>query len=194
LNFQLRETKIQEPVVYSNENNENLEELMKIIAAKAFEFNPFPIILKFEHEGMSKTSLDTAAKIIREVFDDQLYLLPSNFMETEVLPSPSELKKRVLVMSHVSPKFLKANQKDIFDESLEFFKIVSLLGSKLDFEFKGQFSWNFCALEDSKVHKLEYAEDEALSNYTKRMLVIAGPTPEKGTEVNRDTSGISESM
>ena len=63
---------------------------------------------------------------------------------------------------------------------MDFFKVVSLFGSKLDFQRKGQFAWNYCVLEDSKISKFEEFEDENLSNYTKKLLIKTGPTPDKG--------------
>lgn len=70
--------------------------------------------------------------------------------------------------------------------------MVSLFWSKLDFERKGQFGWNFCSLEDEKVQKMEDVEDENMSNYTKKLLIKAGPTAEKGEEINRSTSSTSD--
>jgi hypothetical protein len=61
---------------------------------------------------MSKTAYDRAARIISEVFDEQLYILPPNFQEHEVLPSPDQLKKKVLIMATVNPKLFKAKEKD----------------------------------------------------------------------------------
>ena len=50
-------------------------------------------------------------------------------------------------MANVNLKMLKAKEKDFPDESFAFFKIVSFFESKLDFERKGQFCWNYCTLE-----------------------------------------------
>ena len=77
---------------------------------------------------------------------------PSNFQDTDLLPSPDMLKKKVLVMANVNSKLLKGNHGS--DDSVNFFKIVSLFQSKVDLERKGQFTWNICSVEESKVLKL----------------------------------------
>lgn len=46
------------------DNYANLEEILKIIASKAFEFNIYPIILKINYTTCTKQQLDTAAKLI----------------------------------------------------------------------------------------------------------------------------------
>ena len=91
---------------------------MKIISTKAFEFNFYPLILEVEHSGLDKNWLDKFAKIVRSIFDDQLYTVPANFQEHDALPSPHELQKKILIMASVNLKLLKAKEKDLPDESL----------------------------------------------------------------------------
>jgi hypothetical protein len=81
---------------------------LKIISGKAFEFNTFPLILEVEQSGLSKVQLDKFSKLVTEVFDDQLYTLPSNFQENDSLPSPNELQRKILIMASVNLKLLKA--------------------------------------------------------------------------------------
>lgn len=82
---------------------------------------------------MTKTALDRTAAIINDVFDDHLYTLPNNYQEMECIPSPEQLKKKVIIMATVNPKLFKGKDKDLSEESQDFFKIVSFFGSKLDF-------------------------------------------------------------
>ena len=77
-------------------------------------------------------------------------------------------------MATVNSKLFKS--KDHPEESINFFRIVSLFGSKLDFERKGQFAWNFVAIDDARANKLESVDDENFSNYTRKMMVKVGPT------------------
>lgn len=45
------------------ENRTSIEEVLKIISSKAFEFNSYPLILEVEHTGVSKALLDRFAKL-----------------------------------------------------------------------------------------------------------------------------------
>jgi len=62
-----------------------------------------------------------------------LFVLPSNFQENDALPSPAQLSKKILLMADVNMKLLKAKEKDFPEESMAFFKIISIFGTKLDF-------------------------------------------------------------
>lgn len=59
-------------------------------------------------------------------------------------------------------------------------RVVSLLGTRLDFERKGQCCWNYCGLEDDRIRRFEEVEDENISNYTRKVLVRTGPTSQSG--------------
>jgi hypothetical protein len=170
------------------DNLTSIEEVLKIISNKAFEFNSYPLVLEIDHAGLSKTYLDRFAKIAAEVFDEQLFTLHPNFQENDTLPAPSELLKKVLIMANVNLKLLKAKEKDFPEESIAFFRIVSLFATKLDFERKGQFCWNYVPLEEDRLKKFEEVEDEHFSNYTRKIVVRVGPTPSKSTEINLSSS------
>ncbi len=88
-------------------NYAHVEEILKIIANKGFQFNHFPLILLIEHVGLNKTYLDNFAKIALEILDEMLYTLPANYLESELVPSPSELTNKILLMAQVNLKLLR---------------------------------------------------------------------------------------
>ena len=81
LHLHLSEDKTGQPVIAQGlQAPTSLEEILKIIALKGFEFNKFPILLRIEQEGVRKGALDLAARIIKEVFEDQLFVVPNNYL------------------------------------------------------------------------------------------------------------------
>ena len=66
------------------------------------------MILLIEHTGLNKNLLDSFAKITTEILDEMLYTLPNNFLESDLVPSPSELAKKILLMAQINLKLLRA--------------------------------------------------------------------------------------
>ena len=78
----------------------SLRNVLKCIKNYAFIHNPFPVILTIEnHVGVLQQRV--MADIFKEILDDHLYIPPED-AHTLPLPSPNQLKKKVLLRGKAS--------------------------------------------------------------------------------------------
>ena len=83
-----------------------LRDICEAIAKYAFITSPYPIIISAEIH-CSLVQQDLVAKIMREVFGDALVTEPiDGNTKIEVLPSPEQLKGRVLLNVNLSYQVL----------------------------------------------------------------------------------------
>lgn len=95
--------------------------MIKIINDYGFIYNPYPIILSFENHCKWKNQ-ERMAEILKNTFGERLYLLPPNYLEYQALPSPNELKNKVLIKDKgmlanlIDFKNTVEDENEIFDE------------------------------------------------------------------------------
>jgi len=88
-----------EPVVYHGKTlttKVSLRKACEAIAKYAFVVSPYPVILSAEVH-CSIPQQDMIASIMHEVFGDSLVSAPEGRPKIEVLPSPEDLKGRILL-------------------------------------------------------------------------------------------------
>lgn len=88
-----------EPVVYHGKTlttKVSLRKACEAIAKYAFVVSPYPVILSAEVH-CSIPQQDMIASIMHEVFGDSLVIAPEGHPKIEVLPSPEDLKGRILL-------------------------------------------------------------------------------------------------
>ncbi|KAI3379591.1 hypothetical protein SNEBB_001200 [Seison nebaliae] len=74
----------------------NLRETLYAIRESAFKTSPYPVILSFE-DHCKLNSQNEIAEACKEIFDDHLLLLPMDEEDKILLPSPEDLKYKILV-------------------------------------------------------------------------------------------------
>ena len=73
---------------------------MRSIVDFGFIKNPYPIILSIENH-CNKNQQKMMANIIKETCGDLLYYLPENHLELEFLPSPEDLRRKILIKTKI---------------------------------------------------------------------------------------------
>jgi len=76
----------------------NLRDALKSIARHAFESNPYPVILSIENHVVDQQQM--MAAIFEEMLGEKLYI-PSSESLKKSLPSPNQLKGKILLRSRV---------------------------------------------------------------------------------------------
>ena len=102
-----------EPIVYHGHtltSKIKLRDALKACAEYAFETSEFPLILSIENH-LSVEQQRIMAKDITDIFADALYVVPDGCRE---LPSPAELKNKVIVKGKKLPADVE--QDDVSDE------------------------------------------------------------------------------
>jgi hypothetical protein len=88
-----------EPIVYHGHTLTSkifLRDIAKAIKEYGFETNPYPIMFSFEMHCDVKGQ-DKIAQILKEECGDLIYMLPPDFDQLTNLPSPAELKNKILI-------------------------------------------------------------------------------------------------
>ncbi|KAL4503997.1 hypothetical protein ABPG72_022627 [Tetrahymena utriculariae] len=74
----------------------SVEDIFKAIKQYGFERSVYPIIINLEHE-CSVNQQNLIANFLVNVFQDMLYRLPEDFISFDYLPSPNQLKKKIII-------------------------------------------------------------------------------------------------
>ncbi|EAR92413.2 phosphatidylinositol-specific phospholipase C, X domain protein (macronuclear) [Tetrahymena thermophila SB210] len=74
----------------------SVEDIFKAIKQYGFERSVYPIIINLEHE-CSVNQQNLIAQFLVNVFQDMLYRLPEDFISLDYLPSPNQLKKKIII-------------------------------------------------------------------------------------------------
>ena len=107
-----------EPIIYHGYTFTSkimFRDVMQTIKDYAFAANPWPVILSFENHCKVKQQ-EKMAEILNEILGKSMYVLPENYMEYETLPSPYELKYKVLIKDKAKLMgFIKGDQWEVIE-------------------------------------------------------------------------------
>lgn len=110
-----------EPIIYHGHTLTSkilFADVIQVVKDFAFVSNPYPVILSIENH-CSKKQQDRMAEILKNILGDLLYILPKDWEDYRFIPSPNQLKRKILIKDKAKLLSNNENFNELQNENID---------------------------------------------------------------------------